>query len=81
MLFHKWMEVAENSGMASGFAKLFAITRALIVTKLAFISQILPLFQRAEDLIIYGYETLGDIVFKMANSKLVYVCPHEGAGN
>lgn len=86
MLFHSWMEVEENSVIAAGFAKLFAITRGLIVTKLAFVSQelrdrILPLFRRAEDLITYGYETLGDIVFKMANSKLAYVCPHEGADN
>lgn len=86
MLFSSWMEVEENSGMAAGFAKLFALTRGLIVTKLAFVSQelrdwMLPLFRRAESLIIYGYETLRDIVLKMEKSKLVYACPHEGADN
>lgn len=80
------MEAEENSAIAAGFAKLFAITRGLIVTKLAFVSQelrgwILPLFQKTEDLIICGYKTLEDIIFKMANSKLAYVCPHEGADN
>lgn len=61
MLFRSWVEVAENSPMAVGFANLSAITRGLIVTKPAFISQelrdrILPLFRSAEVLIIYVYK-------------------------
>lgn len=84
MLFHSWTEVAENSGMATGFAKLFAITRGQTVTTIALspktkgLANILPIFEGL-GVKLSGYETLGDTVFKMAESKLPYVCLHEGA--
>lgn len=74
----------ENSGMAAGFAKLPSQGEKSHHTCLH-----LPrtegantaIIWGAEDQIFYGYGTLGDIVFKMANSKLAYVHLHESAEN